>query len=79
MEAKNLTKGMQKALLQIGYGVTARLGGYFDEDNNRVDLRSAEALFVRKLVAYYTIGVSPLRGKIDLTLAGWEMFEGLTK
>ncbi len=73
----NLTESMKKTLLQIGYGVTGRRGGFFDVDNNPVDMRSAQALLNRHL-AYATVtGGNPMRGVLDLTDAGAILFEEL--
>lgn len=77
MGLDKLSQQMQKTLLQIGFGVTSCIGGYFDEDSNRVDMRSAEALFRRSLVYYSTSGGAPVRGVIDLTPSGWEVFYSL--
>jgi hypothetical protein len=73
-----LTPPMCKALLQIGYGVTGRAGGFFDEDNERVDLRSAQALLDRNLVFYGTKGGAPMSGALDLTPCGWLRFYEIT-
>lgn len=73
-EKLSLTDGMKKTLLQVGFGVTSRWGGYYDENANRVDGRSLDALHSRGLVSYHTTGGAPLRGVVDLTERGWETF-----
>lgn len=70
-----LTESMEKTLLQIGFGVFGRAGGYYDEKGDRIDMRSADALHARGLVSYRTTGGQPLLGCLDLTPAGWEVFE----
>ncbi len=69
-----LTKGMNKALNQIGYGVKATDRGYMAVDgvDERLDLRSAEALHKRGLVFYrYNYG----RGTLRLTEEGQKIFD----
>ncbi|OGC94105.1 MAG: hypothetical protein A2W25_12030 [candidate division Zixibacteria bacterium RBG_16_53_22] len=73
--AESLTPRMKRALLQIGYGVFGREGGFYDEGGERLDLRSANALCRRGWVMYYTIGGAPVSGRLDLTDEGWRMFE----
>ena len=70
----SLTENMQKTLLQVGFGVTSRGDGYYDESADRVDGRSLEALYGRSLISYHTTGGAPMRGVIDLTPSGWIIF-----
>ena len=70
----SLTENMQKTLLQVGFGVTSRGDGYYDESANRVDGRSLQALYERSLISYHTTGGAPIRGVLDLTTSGWEVF-----
>lgn len=73
--SKKLTPGMRKALLQIGFGVSGRIGGFYDEGNERVDLRSAQALLERGLIFSLMQGSNPLRPGLRLTPKGDDLFE----
>ena len=77
MNKTNLTAGMKRALIQIGYGVTGRQGGFFDEESERVDLRSAQALRNRGLIFYHVRGANPMMGFLEVTNEGEELFEEL--
>lgn len=68
-----LTKGMLKALNQIGYGVKATIDGYICiVENERLDLRSADALCARDLIFYtYDYG----SGNLYLTKEGQKIFD----
>jgi hypothetical protein len=72
----NLTEGMKKTLLQIGYGVFVRDKRYYSDDDKPVDLRSANALLRRGLIFYSTNSKgSQLCGALNLTRIGDEKFE----
>ena len=75
MDKTDLTAGTKKALMQIGYGVTGRRGGFFDEESERVDLRSAQALRNRGLIFYHVRGANPMMGFLEVTNEGEELFE----
>jgi len=73
----DLTDGMKRALLQIGFGVTGRRGGFFDDDGERVDLRSAQGLLNRGLIFYHVRGANPMTGLLEVTDEGEKLFEEL--
>ena len=79
LRPNQLSPGMRKALLMIGFGVSAYAAGYYSIDNpdERLDLRSADALVRRGLVFYFVSGGAPMQGKLGLTLEGETIFEEL--
>ena len=72
-----LTTAQKKAMKQIGFGVTCRVGGYFDETNKRLNIKSANSLILKKMAicSSTSIGGNLFGGKIQLTKLGWEVFE----
>jgi len=73
-----LTLGMKRALRQIGFGVTARMRGWFDENGDRVDGRCIHTLVRRGLVRCVG-GTSVGYAVTDLMLTenGEELFESM--
>jgi hypothetical protein len=78
-----LNEKMKKALMQIGFGVTYRRipyterAAFYDESDERVDLRSVLALHNRGLVYGFTSGGAPCVSNLRLTEKGEELFEEL--
>jgi hypothetical protein len=86
MKAKNqmdkLTKAQEKTLQLIGYGVRGSFDGHFyseEDPGQRLDLRSASALYRRKLINWHTRGGAVCITIIDLTTEGEELFDELQK
>lgn len=76
MNEEELSPAMKKALIQIGYGVFARVGGWFDENGDRVSLRAINALLRCGLVD--SVGgtkVGFIVREVGLTDAGEQLFE----
>ena len=69
-----LSDNMVQVLMQIGFGVTARRGGFFDGDAQRVNLNTVNALIRRSLVTWGTTGGAPNRLTLELTDAGQVIF-----
>jgi hypothetical protein len=70
----NLTPGQERALMQIGYGVTGRKGGFYDENGERLDGRSWPRLVQLGLASIHTRGAAPMVGCLNLRDKGWELF-----
>ena len=79
VEMDDLTPAQIKALKQIGFGVSGRRGGFYDEVGERLDGRSLPSLIRLGLVFYYTRGGAPLTGALELTDEGYELLEVVRK
>lgn len=76
-EKDQLTDGMKKALLAVGYGVRKYRGGYYsiEDASERIDGRSLQALFDRKLISWDSSGGAPQIIELMPTEEGWIIFE----
>ena len=76
MNEKRLTKGMEKALIAVAYGVRKYTDGYRSiETTEKVDGRSLDALYRRGLIKWESRGGAPQIIKLYLTSDGEEIFE----
>ena len=70
---------MQKALIKVGFGVRNYAGGYYpvDDPEDRLNIRTLNALSKRGLIDWRTGGTAPHYTELVLTDAGEDLFEEL--